>query len=338
MNDKFRIAVVGLGDWARRAYLLNIELMDDVELASLCTRSDANMSAALAMVSSQPRTYRDYRKLIDDGGLDGIVVATAAPSHCEIAGPALNAGFPVLCEKPLALTEEDCDALAEAAKSGGVPLQVGLEFRHAPVLVAAARDIADGRIGAPSLVECQIFRDKRENVLKSPAKWTQYGGVFTEFLCHYFDVLLWFAQTRPTAVVASAGKRLGTDAWDHGVVNIEYENGTIATLSYALFACPCEERLVLRVLGDGGSLHIGLKEGTITYHHSKGDGAPTTRTMPDPGHPSKPYPGSYEQIRAFVQSARERSAPRVTAVMWKNVMAVGNAAREAAETAARVIV
>lgn len=336
MSDKFRIAVLGLGDWARRAYLPNIELMDDVELAAVCTRSKANMSAALESIQSEPRTYHDYADLLADGELDGVVVATAASSHREIAGTVLRAGFPVLCEKPLALMDEDCDALAADAEAAGVPLQVGLEFRHAPVLVAADGYISEGKIGTPSILECQIFRDKRANVLEAPPKWTEQGGVFTEFLCHYLDVLMWFSASEPIAVSCSAGRRLGTAVWDNGVINIEHANGAIATLSYAFFAPKSAERLALRVLGDAGALDIGLKEGTVSFRPSDLDAQSEDVAMLDPGHPSKPYPGSYEQIRSFIETAKQRSTPAVTAAMWRQVMAVANAADRSAETGERV--
>lgn len=336
MSEAFRLAVIGLGGWARRAYLPNIELMGDVALAAMSTRSEENVKAALALGSSQPRVYRDWRELLRDGGFDGVIVATAAPSHREVAEAALRAGYPVLCEKPLALSAEDCDALAEAAEACGVPLQVGLEFRHAPVLVEAAERIASGGVGTPALVQCEILRDKRQSVLSSPEKWTRFGGVFLEFLCHYFDVLTWLADGEPTCVGATAGKRLGTDAWDHGAVFIEHDNGATATLTFSLFAPPGGERLGLSVLGDAGGLEVSLKAGELCHVPADADREPEVFAVPDPGHPSKPYPGSYEQVRAFVESVRSGGKPRVDAGVWKRVMAVATAAGQAAEQRRRI--
>jgi len=327
MSDTFRIGVVGLGDWARRAYLPNIELMDDVALAAVSTRSEGNLQAAQALVTAQPRVYRDWGALIADGGLDGLIVATAAPSHREVAEAALRSGLPVLCEKPLAPSTEDCDALAAAVAKGGVLLQVGLEFRHAPVLVATAGRIAEGQIGAPSLVQCEILRDKRDSVTSNPEKWTRLGGVFLEFLCHYLDVMCWLADGEPVAVGGSAGKRLGTEAWDHGAVFVEHDNGATATLAFSLFAPSGGERLRLDVLGDEGSLQVSLKAGEI--RHIPAGGEPEDFRVPAPGHPSKPYPGSYEQIRAFVDAVRTGARPAVDAAVWKRVMAVATAAGQA---------
>jgi len=115
--------------------------------------------------------------------------------------------------------------------------------------------------------------------------------------------------------------------WDHGVVSVEHDSGAIATLSYALFAPPADEHLSFSVLGDEGRLDIAFKAGTITCFPSTVSAAAETYTVPDPGHPSQPYPGSYEQIRAFVNTARTGEAPTVDAMTWKRVMSVCNAAR-----------
>ena len=336
MSDQFRIAVIGLGNWARRAYLPNIDLMDDVVLAAMSTRSKENAEAAMSLVSSRPRVYRDWQTLLSEGGFEAVVVATAPPSHREIAEAAMRAGYAVLCEKPLALSVEDSDALAEAAGRRGVPLQVGLEFRHAPVLVETAERIARGQIGTPTLVACEILRNKRESVLSDPERWTRYGGVFLEFLCHYFDVLSWFAHGEPVAVSGTGGKRLGTDAWDHGAISVEHDNGAVATLAFSLFAPPTGERLRISVLGDSGSLEVSLKAGEIKYFPAEGDKQPEVFVVPEPVHPSKPYPGSFEQIRAFVEAVSKGGRPKADAVVWTRLMSVATAANRAMEERQRV--
>jgi len=310
--------------------------MDDVELVAMSTRSDENAGAAQALVGSRPRVYRDWQALLSDGGLEGVIVATAPSSHREIAEAAMRAGYAVLCEKPLALSVEDSDALTEIADQCRVPLQVGLEFRHAPVLVETAERISQGQIGTPTLVGCEILRNKRESVLSEPERWTRYGGVFLEFLCHYLDVLSWFADGEPVAVSGTGGKRLATDAWDHGAISIEHANGAVATLAFSLFAPPAGERLRLSVLGDDGSLEISLKAGEIQYFPTGGDGPPEVSVVPEPSHPSKPYPGSFEQIRAFVEAVRSGGRSKADGAVWTRVMHVATAAGRAVEEKQRI--
>lgn len=336
MPDTFRLAIIGLGAWARRAYLPNIALMDDVELASVSTRSRRNLAAAEGLMVTQPRVFSDYRDLLDAGGIDGVVVASASPSHREIATAALMSGYPVLCEKPLALALDECDALAGASRDAGRILQVGLELRHAPVFVKAASDIAAGKIGSPALVECRVFRDKRESVTREPGKWSGSGGVFFELLCHYLDVATWLCRGQPTAVSAGGGQKLGSGVWDHGIVQVEHDNGALASLNYSLFAPPSAEQLSFSVLGDEGRMDIAFKAGQIDYVSAAADAAAETVALPHPGHPSQPYPGSYEQIRNFVAAVRGEAPPRVGADAWKVVMSVCDAAQRSMAEGARL--
>ncbi|MBN1671605.1 MAG: Gfo/Idh/MocA family oxidoreductase [Kiritimatiellae bacterium] len=333
MTDTFRIGVVGLGNWARRAYLPNIQLMDDVELAAVSTRSEANMAAALKELGCAPRTYNDYAAMLADGGLDGVIVATSAESHREVAAAALEAGCAVLCEKPLALSTEDCTALLELAEARQLALQVGLEFRHAPIFVRAVEAIAAGEIGQPVLTECSIFRNKRDSVLSHPERYLQNGGVFIEFLCHYLDIMTWLSGDSPLGVTCQAGRHLGTEVYDHGAIEVEYSDDMFGVLEYSLLVPAFCEQFEFCVLGDGGRMQIAPKLGEITFITNAGS---RTDKMADPGHPSQPYPGSYEQIRAFIEAVRSDSLVRPDARTWLQVMAMGEAAARSVAEKTRV--
>jgi predicted dehydrogenase len=334
MDGKFRIAVIGLGGWARRAYLPNLERMADVEIAALSSRSEENLNAACCLLRGQPRLYREYRQMLAAGGLDGVIVSTSGPSHPEVAAAVLDAGCPVLCEKPLALTEKDGEALIARAARNRLGLQVGLEFRHAPVLTRAAAELEAGKIGRRILSRVGFFRNKKDGVLRTPERYTQLGGVFQELLCHYLDILTWLAGGAPAAVSCQAGKALGTEVWDHGTVEIEHEGGALGVLEFSLLTDRSCESLQIDVLGDQGRMEVRLDSGEIAVTTSAGR---DVSRVPDPGHPSQPYPGSYEQIRAFVEGVRESRPLQPGAGVWMRVAAIADAARSSAENHTRVL-
>jgi len=323
MPGECRLAVVGLGQWARKAYLPNIERLEGVRIEALSTRSAANMDAALALLREKPRIYSDCEQLLRDGGFDALIVATASPSHSAVAGAALAAGYPVLCEKPLALTLEESRALTATARERGLALQVALEFRHAPVFVKAAALIEQGAVGTPVLTECCIFRDKKKGVSEEPERYLQHGGVFVEFLCHYLDIVTWLSAGQPERVSCQAGRHLDTDVYDYGAIEVEHSNGALAVTQYALVAPGTCQQISFRVLGETGRMDISLREGRILL---AAEGEPQTLTMPEPGHPSQPYPGSLEQIRSFVEAVRCGEPARPDAQIWTQVMAIGAAA------------
>jgi predicted dehydrogenase len=259
--------------------------------------------------------------------LDGVIVATAPESHCEIAAEALARGLPVLCEKPLALTLEECDRLLETERQSPAFLQVGLEFRHAPVLCRARKWVEEGRLGQVAQVWCRIFRDKRDSPRRQPERWVGNGGVFVEFLCHYFDMLTALSGGAPERVSGVAGQKLGTGAWDHGWLNIEYDNGALGHVGYSLL-CPREaERLELGVAGDRAVLEIVLSQGRLVLQPYEGDRLDWQ--APPVHHPSKPYPGSFEQIRHFLDCIRSGQASPVNGAVGRQMLSLGYGAERA---------
>jgi predicted dehydrogenase len=110
--------------------------------------SAAARERAAAIVS---RAFADYREMLSGAELDAVIVATPPRTHREISLAALQAGVAVLCEKPLALTLEECEAVADAAAGSHRPFLVGFCHRFQPQ-VRALKDLLDaGALGQPVL-------------------------------------------------------------------------------------------------------------------------------------------------------------------------------------------
>jgi predicted dehydrogenase len=120
-------------------------------------------AAARARVSAYVgHCFADYREMLSSADLDGVVVATPPRTHREIAVSALDAGLGVLCEKPLAVTIEDCDAISAAVARARGPFQVGFCHRFQPQ-VRALRSLLDSdAIGRPVLVNISFIHGLSE--------------------------------------------------------------------------------------------------------------------------------------------------------------------------------
>ncbi len=105
------------------------------------------------------RATTDTTDLLDDSEVDAVVIASAAAFHTDLVVGAAAAGKAVFCEKPMALTLADADRAIEAARSAGVPLQVGFNRRFAPDFRAARDVVAAGGVGTPQLMR-SITRDR----------------------------------------------------------------------------------------------------------------------------------------------------------------------------------
>ncbi|WP_051840882.1 Gfo/Idh/MocA family protein [Streptomyces sp. NRRL F-5126] len=130
-------------------------------MAALGGREQAALQQAAARLG-WAATETDWRALIARPDVALVDICTPGSSHAEIAIAALEAGKHVLCEKPLANTVEEAEAMAAAAASAarrGVRSMVGFSYRRAPALAFARRLIADGRLGTLRHVRTQYLQD-----------------------------------------------------------------------------------------------------------------------------------------------------------------------------------
>ncbi|WP_028021539.1 Gfo/Idh/MocA family protein [Enterovibrio calviensis] len=125
-----KIAVIGLGDIATKAYLPLLTRMSDLDLV-LCTRNPETL-AAVAHEYRIAATCRDYRDLVDMN-VDGVMIHTSSETHATIATFFIEQGIPVFVDKPAALKFADYKKLHDLAEEKAVPLFVGFNRRYIPI-------------------------------------------------------------------------------------------------------------------------------------------------------------------------------------------------------------
>lgn len=180
--------------------------------------------------------HHDARACADlDGLLDHVDVAwvcTWTAAHREVVEAAVARGLAVFCEKPLAPTLAECEAIAAALER--VPHRVGLVLRHAPVFGAMAEAVASGRYGSPMAT---ILRDDQYFPVQGiyASEWRADrdragGGTLIEHSIHDVDVLRWILG-EPAAVSARTGSRFGHVGIDDiATLTFAYPDSSIATL------------------------------------------------------------------------------------------------------------
>jgi virulence factor len=130
-----RIAMIGLGDIARKAYLPVLGPRADVDLVFV-TRN-ARTLADLGAAWRVERLHAELDTALAEG-LDGALVHAATAAHSDIVRRLLEAGVPTLVDKPLADNADDSEALVDLAETRGVSLMVGFNRRFAPIYQDAA--------------------------------------------------------------------------------------------------------------------------------------------------------------------------------------------------------
>ncbi|MEL4155727.1 Gfo/Idh/MocA family oxidoreductase [Corynebacterium bovis] len=138
-----RFAVVGAGQIAQQAFIPGLAHLPEAELAALVTSDPAK--GERHGVPAHP--YEAYGELLASGDVDAVYVATPVTHHRRYAVEALDAGVPVLLEKPMAPSVEDCQAIIDAAERSGTTLMVGYRMHQDAFLVDLADLARSGSLG-----------------------------------------------------------------------------------------------------------------------------------------------------------------------------------------------
>lgn len=144
-NKVVRFAVIGTEGIGKR----HIEGMKKVSKAKLCAVCDVNEEYAkkAANQNGLDTYYTDYRDMLKAGGFDCVIVASPDKYHMEQSVSSLDAGYHVICEKPLAMRYEECQAIVDAAKKSGKKFMVGQCGRQTPSFILAKQLVDQGEIG-----------------------------------------------------------------------------------------------------------------------------------------------------------------------------------------------
>ena len=226
-QKKVRFAVVGLRSLGK-THALGVKANSDIaELVAVCD-NNPDMLNLRADELGVERRYTDFYEMLKDGGFDCVVLATPDQIHREHAVAACDAGYHVLCEKPLAQTVEDCEAMIEAAERNGVKFMTGQVCRKAPGFVKAKELVDSGLIGELFYVESEYahnYQFLEPKWRKDPVnlRHSIIGGG-----CHAIDLLRWIAGN-PEKVSAFANRKILTD-WpvdDCTIAIMQFPNGVI---------------------------------------------------------------------------------------------------------------
>ncbi len=198
--------------------------------------SQSDRAKKLAHECELTHSYADYRKAIEQANVDVVSICVPTYLHPEIAIFAAEHGKHVLCEKPIALTVKDADAMIAAAERNKIQLTVGLMRRQSPVHSDLRTWLASGDLGRPVMyhsVDVREIRPKRE-MHDAQAN----GGPIIDMGVHLFDAWSYIFDSRPTQVYAQAHKlaegrpelsHIKELAFDTATVVVHYASGDTGT-------------------------------------------------------------------------------------------------------------
>ena len=161
MTEKVRLGFIGAGWWATSNHMPVLAARDDVELAGVCRLGARELGQVQERFGFAYAT-EDYRDLLANCELDGVVVASPHTLHHEHALAALDAGLHVMCEKPMTTRAAHARQLVERAREKGLHLLVPYGWHYKP-FVQRARELMDGGgVGTVEYVLCHMASPIRQ--------------------------------------------------------------------------------------------------------------------------------------------------------------------------------
>ena len=139
------VGVIGCGKIAQVRHLPEYEAHPSVKIVGVCD-TEKNRAEEVAE-KYHTRVYASYEEMLSDDNIDAVSVCTANYSHCQITLKALEAGKHVLCEKPMAITYEECKKMLETAERTGKFLMIGHNQRLTDTHRKAKELVQKGEIG-----------------------------------------------------------------------------------------------------------------------------------------------------------------------------------------------
>ncbi|MGD0093063.1 MAG: Gfo/Idh/MocA family oxidoreductase [Planctomycetota bacterium] len=167
-------------------------------LKVVCGLVDAEAKAFADKWGYQSHTT-DWRKVVEDKGIDLVEICVPNNRHAEIAIAAAKAGKAIICEKPLALNAKQGEQMVAAVEKAGVPNMVSFNYRRVPAVTLAKKLIEEGRLGKIFHYRANFLQDwtiSREVPQGGMATWrldvkAAGSGVTGDLLAHCIDTALW---------------------------------------------------------------------------------------------------------------------------------------------------
>lgn len=227
----YGLGMVGAGSFGKFC-LDAYQKMPNINLVAVCDTDADRLHSIAGKYGMIP--YIHFNELLANKAVEVVAINTPPSSHAELAIAAMRAGKHVFCEKPLATSLSDAEAMLRLAKDTGVMLTVNYVMRANP-LYRLLKQLGELQVdGAPvfgSLRRCSLENiASDENLDRDHWFWneTLSGGIFVEHGVHFFDLFGWQLGSIPRKVVAM------TEARDGGMIDtvqaiVSYEGGATSS-------------------------------------------------------------------------------------------------------------
>ena len=258
-TELIRFGIIGCGRIANRHAK---HIANNGQLAATC---DIDIEKAGNLADEYGcKAWSDTEKFLTEnkGKMDVVSVCSPNGLHADHTIAALRHGYHVLCEKPMAISVEDCGNMINEAERANRRLFIVKQNRFNPPVEALKKAIEENRLGKIFNVQLSCFWNRNENYYKESnwkgSKEMDGGTLFTQF-SHFIDLLYWLIGDVKSvrSFTRNFTHQNIIDFEDTGVVAMEFYNGAIGTINYTVNSYQQNMEGSITVFGEKGTVKIG---------------------------------------------------------------------------------
>ncbi len=241
-----RYGIIGSGMMGRE-HMRNIALLEGAEITAIADPFGQSRELAAGPGHERCAVFSGHRELMAADCCDVLVIASPNDTHAAILRDVLASEKPILVEKPLCATVEDCGEIMRLAEGRSAPVWVAMEYRYMPPVERLRAELVAGTAGRLRMIS---IREHRFPFLHKVDDWNRFaartGGTLVEKCCHFFDLMRLLAGSEAVRVYASGamdvnfldesydGRR--PDVLDNAFVIVDFANGVRGMLDLCMFA------------------------------------------------------------------------------------------------------
>ena len=320
IQEQVKFAVVGCGHIGKR----HAEMITRHPEAQLVAQCDSAPRQTLRLEAYEVPFYASLDDLLAANlDIDVICVCTPNGVHAPLSIQALEARKHVVCEKPMALTKADCEAVIFKAMQVSRQVFCVMQNRYSPPSVWIKEMIDQRRLGDIFMVQINCYWN-RDDRYYTPGGWKgtaelDGGTLFTQF-SHFVDIMYWlFGDIKNVnAQLRDFAHQTSTDFEDSGMVTFDFVNGGLGCLAYSTAVWDQNLESSMTIVGSRGSVKIGGQYmNEVEYCHVENYEMPTLAKA-NPANDYGPYKGSaanhHYVIENVVDTLKGRSSATTNAL------------------------
>ena len=252
-----RIALAGCGRISRNHFDA-IAKIDGLELAAVCDIVSERATEAGERFSVP--AFESFDEMLASVQCDAVALCTPSGLHPKQGIVAARAGKHVICEKPMAISLQDADALVRECDAAGVQLFVVKQNRLNPAIQLLRRAIDRGRFGRIYLANTTVrWTRPQEYYDQAPWRgtWELDGGAIMNQASHYVDLIQWLVGPVESVIAKTATLARRIEAEDTGIAVLKFRSGALGVIEVTMLTYPRNLEGSITILGEKGTVKVG---------------------------------------------------------------------------------